>query len=201
MADEQRFDSTSPTHGPGATDIVPAARTEGLNMEAVGDELVVFDCGTFQYHHLNASAAAIWTLCDGTRSCADIAASGTARGFPLDHDMVALAVAEFGKLGLLESVPIAVDSRIERRIVLRRMAAGLAGAATLPVIASITAPEAGAAGCSPCPTCCNQTTGACLTPRSNFQSCQKTCQCPSGTCCGLYTGTCNQIAYQLNLCK
>src|SRR2546429_2518129 len=43
----------------------PTARRE-LGIVEVGDELVVYDPATNLVHHLNASAALVFGLCDGT---------------------------------------------------------------------------------------------------------------------------------------
>ncbi|MFN8027996.1 MAG: PqqD family peptide modification chaperone [Acidimicrobiia bacterium] len=45
---------------------------EGLDVHEVDDGLVVYDGAKDRVHYLNASAALVFTLCDGTRSVADI---------------------------------------------------------------------------------------------------------------------------------
>jgi Coenzyme PQQ synthesis protein D (PqqD) len=45
---------------------------EGLDVHEVEDGLVVYDAATDRVHYLNASAALVFTLCDGDRSIADI---------------------------------------------------------------------------------------------------------------------------------
>lgn len=41
---------------------------EGLDVNQVEDGLVVYDASRDRIHYLNATAAAVFTLCDGTRS-------------------------------------------------------------------------------------------------------------------------------------
>jgi hypothetical protein len=51
----------------------PARRTQGLECQEVGDELMVMDARADRVHVLNATMAAIWKLCDGGRSPEQIA--------------------------------------------------------------------------------------------------------------------------------
>jgi hypothetical protein len=50
----------------------PAA-TEGLELNETDDGLVVYDEATDRVHHLNQTAAVVLSLCDGTRTEAEIA--------------------------------------------------------------------------------------------------------------------------------
>lgn len=52
---------------------VKAVQVEELEVNEADDGLVVFDPANDVVHHLNASAALIFELCDGTRDAADIA--------------------------------------------------------------------------------------------------------------------------------
>jgi hypothetical protein len=58
-----RFDST----------FRPLARTEELVTTTSKDEVLVYDKTAHHIHHLNASAAQVWYLCDGERTVADLA--------------------------------------------------------------------------------------------------------------------------------
>jgi hypothetical protein len=53
------------------SDDTPQA-VEGLDVHEVEDGLVVYDSGRDRVHYLNASAALVFTLCDGERSIAEI---------------------------------------------------------------------------------------------------------------------------------
>jgi hypothetical protein len=46
----------------------PSARTDAVIVEPVGDGIVVYDLKRHRAHALNRSAAALWRLCDGTRT-------------------------------------------------------------------------------------------------------------------------------------
>jgi hypothetical protein len=69
----------------------------------LGDELLVYVPRTDTAHALNRSAAAIWQLCDGTRTIADISREiGRSIGRP-DEELlgdVTMAVSELRRLGL-----------------------------------------------------------------------------------------------------
>ncbi len=46
----------------------PRRREEGLFVQQLGDELVIFDHASYKASTLNASAAFVFNLCDGTRT-------------------------------------------------------------------------------------------------------------------------------------
>jgi hypothetical protein len=113
----------------------PRAREDGLVIETIGDELLVYDTETSRAHSLNASAAAVFEACDGTRSAEQIGQEGG-----LDADAVGLALADLAKSGLLEGY-VEPSERVSRRTVIRRLAVAGAGiGVAVPVIRSITAP-------------------------------------------------------------
>ncbi|MBC5811522.1 MAG: HPr-rel-A system PqqD family peptide chaperone [Candidatus Eremiobacteraeota bacterium] len=79
-------------------------KVQGLEIRAVGDEVLVHDEPRGKVHVLNATAGAILEWCDGTRSTSDIAA-GMAERYDIDaaraaHD-AELILAEFRRLELL----------------------------------------------------------------------------------------------------
>ena len=53
----------------------PMARQNGLVVQEMPDEVLVYDLDTNKAHCLNNSAALVWRACDGTNSVADIDAS------------------------------------------------------------------------------------------------------------------------------
>jgi hypothetical protein len=66
---------------------MPSARpsaVEGLEVNEVSDGLTVFDPATGRVHYLNATAAIVFTLCDGTCSAPEIARF-VAESFELDE--------------------------------------------------------------------------------------------------------------------
>jgi hypothetical protein len=117
----------------------PRARKTGLLIEAVDDEVLVYDTERHRAHALNRSAADIWRWCDGGATPAEIAARlSDARGVPVGEEFVRLGLEQLHEFHLLEPWP-AGSPRPSRRELIR--AGGLVGLA-LPVITSIVAPIA-----------------------------------------------------------
>jgi hypothetical protein len=79
-------DGLPETSGPGYDGVaMPSARpsvVEGLAVEEVRDGLTVFDPATDRVHYLNATAAIVFSLCDGTHTASEIA-SVVAQSFEL----------------------------------------------------------------------------------------------------------------------
>jgi hypothetical protein len=119
----------------------PLARAEGLVVRELGGEVLVYDLGTHTALCLNAAAAAVWRLCDGRRTAADIArALAAAAGGDVSEEFVWLALERLGREGLLAArvrrpSPLAC---VSRREMMRRV--GLAAALALPAVVAIVAP-------------------------------------------------------------
>ena len=80
----------------------PAARAD-LAKSKVGDEVVVYDFRNHQARCLNPTAAAVFELCDGTRSPRQIAAElGKRLGAPVNDRLVWLSLAKLDECGLFE---------------------------------------------------------------------------------------------------
>jgi hypothetical protein len=79
-------DGLPETSGPGYDGVaMPSARpsvVEGLAVEEVRDGLTVFDPATDRVHYLNATAAIVFSLCDGMHTASEIA-SVVAQSFEL----------------------------------------------------------------------------------------------------------------------
>jgi hypothetical protein len=120
------------------------ARDEGLVVDSIGDELLVYDTACSRAHSLNAVAAAVWRACDGRR---DVDQLAVFTGF--DRSAVELALNNLHDVELITGYQ---SSGVSRRVVLRRLSLTAAGLAVgLPVIRSITAPTAAMAvsgGCT-----------------------------------------------------
>jgi hypothetical protein len=131
---------------------MPAARTDGLVVERLSAETLVYDLENDEAHHLNPTAAAVFELCDGQLSL-DQLIEQLARqlGQPVGAETVRAAVSLLADRKLLVATP---DTRegISRRDVVRKAAkVGAAAAVAAPVIQSIVAPtpaHAQSAGCS-----------------------------------------------------
>lgn len=81
------------------------AAVEGLDVNEVKDGLVVYDPASDRVHYLNATAAVVFTLCDGTRDADGIAeAVGVVFGPEgPGADEVRACLAKLGDEGLLRS--------------------------------------------------------------------------------------------------
>ena len=116
---------------------LPTARTTGLVVKTVSDEVLVYDLETHRAHSVNRVAAAVWRRCDGRRDAAVIAAELQREGtVPVTEEAVRYALGELGRARLLAG-PMAARS-LTRRELLRRVGT----AAALPVVTTIIAPTA-----------------------------------------------------------
>jgi Coenzyme PQQ synthesis protein D (PqqD) len=142
---------------------LPLARSERLVIRDLPDETLVYDLDRDNAHCLNASAAAIWRLCNGRRSPAQIAEDLPEPFRYLDEPVVCLALEQLARDYLLEtrlSWPESIP-RITRREAVRRL--GIGAAITIPLVTSIIAPMPAQAAtcfavCHPCTTgaeCCS----------------------------------------------
>lgn len=132
----------------------PQARTEGLVVRELPDEVLVYDLERHKAHCLNQTAAAVWRNCDGETAPAEIGYRlATELGEPVDEDVVWLALDQLSGLQLLET-PVVRPNGLSRAQLVKR--AGLVAAAiALPATASLVAPTAAQAATS---CVCNQTT-------------------------------------------
>jgi hypothetical protein len=112
----------------------PVARTQDLVVQAVGDQLLVYDLARHLAHSLNGVAAAVWRRCDGTRTVAELTTALGAAGPPLPAAAVRYALAELGRARLL-TAPVG-PAGVTRRDLLRR----LGPAAAVPLVLSLAAP-------------------------------------------------------------
>lgn len=124
-------------------DSVPAARVEGLVVTESKSEVLVYDTTKHHIHHLNATSAMVWRLCDGRRSVSEIMQAAQSRiEERVTAGSVRLALAKLEGADLLEGA-LSADMRGSgqtRRAFLRRTA--IAGAVAVPAIVSISAPTA-----------------------------------------------------------
>jgi hypothetical protein len=189
----------------------PQARTEGLVVQDLGAESLVFDRDRDIAHCLSPEAAAVWRACDGERDVA-----GIARVTGTDEELVADALDQLRSQGLLagEAPPSSWSSLVSRRSALKRIAATGLAATSIPLIvsATIAAPLAHASGgigslcdacmvsgsgdsCGPGLVCQG---GVCITQGCGFSSCTNLgMSCSSGIFSGRCTAGCSTGA---NLC-
>jgi hypothetical protein len=160
----------------------PRARRDGLIVQQVDDETVVYDEERDRVHCLNRVAAAVWERCDGRLDLAGIR-SRVARDLdaPLEADAVRLALEKLAKAKLL-ATPAPVATTAGRRAALRR----LGTAALVPIVSTIVAPDARAANTQAQSGECCDTAGDCVSGRcvsSNSSNCGIRCP-PGRKCCG-----------------
>jgi Coenzyme PQQ synthesis protein D (PqqD) len=151
----------------------PIARKEGLLVEKLSDEVLVYDLDRKKAHCLNQTAALIWNHCDGKTSVEEIARILCAHlRAPIDKEVVWYGLDYLGKTRLLEE-PVARPGgmlNVSRRDLIRKI--GLA--VSVPLVISVLAPKASAA---------HSCMGASCTPILN--DCSSPCHCnPQGTCVG-----------------
>jgi Coenzyme PQQ synthesis protein D (PqqD) len=148
----------------------PMARQNGLVVQEMPDEVLVYDLDTNKAHCLNGSAALVWKSCDGSNTVADIVKSFESNGSgKVTEDFVWLAIDQLNENNLLEGKLAPRFAGQSRRQVLKTI--GLASMVALPVIASLVAPQ-NALGAVSC---------ACTDPGQMTQ-CQTMAGCPSTTC-------------------
>jgi hypothetical protein len=143
----------------------PLARTREIVTKEIDGELLIYDCARDEAHCLNSSAAAIWKLCDGRTSIAEMAQSvSRTAGIPVDETVIHSGLRQLTARALLANGGD-VRSRpvdISRRSLARKLGVAVA---LLPLITSISAPTAlasvscggpcsGAPGRGSCPAGC-----------------------------------------------
>ena len=151
---------------------LPEARKEGLIVQRMQEEVLIYDQDRHKAHCLNRTAALVWERCDGQTTVARIAEKLSKQtGEKVEEELAWLAVEELAKSRLLEvgSGARVVSGGMSRREMMKR--AGVAAAIGLPVVTSIVAPKATQAA-----TC-----------RTSGQACTTSSQCCTGVC---NAGTC-----------
>lgn len=141
----------------------PLARTEGLVVRELPEEVLVYDLGTHKAMCLNRTAALVWKNCDGRKDVAAIArALGAEFGVPVAEDVVRFALERLSRDRLLSERgrrPTRLAG-VSRRDVMKKI--GLAAAIALPAITVIVAPTAAEAStCLPTNAVCADSAQCC----------------------------------------
>lgn len=148
------------------------ARTNGLVVQEVPDEVLIYDLESSRAHCLNQTAAMVWKACDGKTSVSDIArVIGTQTGNTVSDDLVWLAIDQLNDISLMESQVASQFAGKSRREALKKI--GMASMIALPIIASLAAPKSVMALTS----CSCQTVGD-----NPSLDCQAQPSCPQDTC-------------------
>lgn len=147
----------------------PLARRDGLVIQELPDEILVYDLETNKAHCLNWTAAFVWKACDGAASVADIARGfGIQTGEPRPESLVWLAIDQLSENRLLaEHLKVDFGGQ-SRRALIKKI--GLAAVVALPIVSTLVAPTAASAV-------------ACSSGTTNCSGCADgtTCSCPSGS--------------------
>ena len=151
----------------GNEQLMPEARKQGLLVQELSGEVLVYDRDRDKAHCLNSTAALVWKFCDGKTPVSQIASAIEEEiKAPVDEDVVWLGVEQLNKTNLLveRAARPGHKSGLSRREVMKRI--GLAAAVALPVVTSIIAPTAAQAAN------CISSGGACTT---GAQCCSTVC--------------------------
>lgn len=140
----------------------PLARTDGLVIRELSDELLVYDLDRNKAHCLNDTAARVWKLCDGETSLGKIAQRlESDLGTDIDEDVVSYALAKLDTNHLLAQRFVARESlRNGRREAMLKL--GLTSLVAIPAVFSVVKPAHAQASCladgAPCTSnaqCCS----------------------------------------------
>ena len=127
----------------------PLARTSGVVVQDLDDEMLVYDRERDIACRLNRTAALVWKSSDGSRTVDDLVAVLTEElGTLADEDMVMIALDNLSQNGLIESgyePRTSNESRITRRRFIRRVGVVGAAAVSIPIVTSLVVPSAAAA--------------------------------------------------------
>jgi hypothetical protein len=119
----------------------PVARNEGLLVEAVGEETVIFDTETRASHALKPLAAAVYAYADGSNSAAEIAELASYRLATVVTEADVSEVIELlGELNLIEAPQLEERAHgLSRRDALKTFAAAGVGAALITTVSASSA--------------------------------------------------------------
>lgn len=168
---------------------IPKARKDGLVVQELDGEILIYDLETNRAFCLNQTSALIWQNCDGTKTVSEISAFlANELNNPANEDLIWLALDQLKKENLIENSS-ELETKFEgvsRRDVIRKI--GLGSMVALPLIASLVAPHAiyAQTACGTVTTCrCQQnqatTAGAQCSTGGNGIPCSTGCRCIAGT--------------------
>ena len=131
---------------------LPRGIRSNISVQQIGSEVLIYDELRHKAFCLNATSAAIWGLCDGEHTPAEIASAASVKlAIPIDEEIVRLGLRDLRRDGLVgPSAEIAAVQPVSRRVILQRIGGG--AAIMLPMVAAVMAPTAAQAysGCVDC---------------------------------------------------
>jgi hypothetical protein len=129
--------------------LAPQARQDGLVVEELPDEVLIYDTERHKAHCLNPAAAVVWKHCDGRNSVGEISRLLESElHTPASEDVVWHALEHLSRRHLLQARverPVSVP-RLTRREMLRHVGV----AAGVALVTTIAAPYAAQAASKPC---------------------------------------------------
>ena len=155
----------------------PRAKKQGLIVQDLPDETLVYDLERDLAHCLNETASLVWRRCDGRTTTKEIALSlAKSLKQPVDEKLVWLALDQLDRNHLLseESFIPQTVAGMNRREVVRAL--GVAAAVAIPAVVSIVAPLPAQAA-----TGCQHAGGPCA---NALDCCNPGCTCTGNTCVG-----------------
>lgn len=145
----------------------PISRKEKIVVQELENEVLIYDLKINKAYCLNETSRFVWQLCDGNNSVSGMSRS-LSRKLKTDvgEDLIWLSLDQLKQNNLLEkSDEVEIDfGGLNRRQIIRKI--GFASLVTLPVIASVVAP--------------NAVSAQSLSPF--LASCTADSQCASGNC-------------------
>lgn len=154
----------------------PVARKEGLVIQEMPDEVLVYDLETNKAHCLNETAAFVWKACDGENSVADITRLfGSESKQPVQEDLIWLAIDQLNESNLLAEELKANYNGQTRREAIKKI--GLAAVIALPIVSSLVAPTAALA------VACSGTVASCTNGGNTCDDCTPCSTIAGGKCC------------------
>jgi hypothetical protein len=185
---------------------LPTVRS-GLLSHALDGQVLVYDTTGDRVHLLDPTTATVLELLQtGEWNYSALSAEIARRlGTPSGEQILELSINELHEAGLLDETidKVAALPDVNRRELIRTLAAAGVAAVAIPTIASLTATIAaaqagqsfrgtgqacgGAAVCAAALTCCG---GICQDGQCNGTSCSSNGQCFSGLCCATTGNTC-----------
>jgi hypothetical protein len=116
--------------------VTPRVRSQALLLQELPDETLIYDQRSHRAHCLNATAAEVFRLADGSRSVPELSRLLGEKLGCQEPDLVWAALEELGRAELLEESPPPPRAVASRRAALKRLGLG----ALLPTVISVLAP-------------------------------------------------------------
>jgi hypothetical protein len=118
--------------------VIPQARENGLVLQELEDELLVYDLDRHKAHCLTGAAGLVWRHCDGKTSVSELTTLLQKEyRAPVDEEVVWVALQRLGKAHLLRervTPPTDASFRSSRRDLMRKLSV-VGGIAVISIIA------------------------------------------------------------------